>query len=283
MFRAVVLLPVMIGCQARGPQGTTTTTETEPPTNTGTNYKPPTGTEPTGTEPKPGFSCLDGPLDPGPWDNHPIAVAGATVTRTPYNFDAGVQAVLTAADGAKSGTVVSLPVTGAVVTSLEYIPSANDGTHTFWVEDTNGSIVAFRVPTDPVDPLDLKPGNKVDFTATEVNEYFGTPEITSIFGFAVVGTEPVYLADGNDGTPLLWDTLGPRTVEVWGEIVSDAVSCGDTSVCMDLEYAGGTIVFRTAQSFFPIRGDCIHYIGPLSKFNGATQLDTGNLDWYRTF
>jgi hypothetical protein len=228
-------------------------------------------------------ACLAGPDQAGPWDDHPITLAGATTTSDAPAVDAGLAAVVAAADGQLDPFTLSPPlvVTGAVVTATDYVPAINDGTGSFWLEDAQSALTTFRVTTVPgIDPAALVAGDVVSFEATEVQDFFGVIEITAVQNFAVTGTAPVHVVDGNAGLDV--DTMLMRTVEVWGGLSSDPSPCGGDSVCFDFDYNGGTALFRT-ESTFDEPGDCIHYIGPLSLFKGGPQVDARNFDWYQAY
>ena len=119
---------------------------------------------------------------------------------------------------------------------------------------------------------------------TEVQDYFGTMEITEIDSFVVTSQgHPIYVIDGMTGSPL--DSLNHRSqmVEVYGELVVANGDCGAGMECFDLDYgAGSTAIFRTVSGLQSM-GDCIHWIGPLGDYVNAPQLDVAEVDWYRSW
>jgi hypothetical protein len=233
----------------------------------------------TDTEPGPS-SCAEGPADLGPWDFHPITTAGAGVTYDPYAFVAGVGDAAAAAVG-QQDLAVNIPITGAIVTARDYVPKdPKFNTVSFWFEDADAAMFAFNVEV-PFDPNELLPGDELSFTVTEVNDYFGTLEVTAVSDFTVVASgRDVRIIRAMDGQPLDFATQGLRNVEVYGELVSGPVDCA--SNCFELEYAGNIVTFRTGSDFVYL-GDCIHWIGPLGTFDSAEQLDAGDFDWYRYY
>ncbi|MEQ1564402.1 MAG: hypothetical protein ABMA64_02105 [Myxococcota bacterium] len=233
--------------------------------------------------------CPAQPDPVGPWDDHPIAVAGAGITREPYTFDAGVGAVRDAAVGQTTAVTVSLPVTGAIVTARDYVPAVpTDNTVSFWFEDANGPMFAFRVDIG-MDPNNLQPGDEVSFVVEQVQDYFGTLEVAGdavagipgISGFTIDSSgNDVHVVDAMAGGPLSWADDGMYTVEVWGQLVAGPTDCGAN--CWDLDYNGSIVTFRSGSSYDYL-GDCIHFIGPLTQFGGIEQLDAGDFDWYDYF
>lgn len=273
MPRHTVLLLVLTACP-RAPQEDTSDTGLPPVTDSDTTTEP---------QPIDVSACLTGPDVPGPWADHPLALAGAATSDAPPDVDAGLAAVVAAADGQLDPLAIDPPlvVTGAVVTATDYVPVDNDGTGSFWLEDAQAAVTTFRVATMPgIDPAELVAGDVVSFEVTEVQDFFGVIEITAVQNFAVTGTAPVHVVDGNAGLDV--DTMLMRTVEVWGGLASDPAPCGGDSVCFDFAYNGGTALFRT-ESTFDEPGDCLHYIGPLAVFKGGPQIDARNFDWYQAF
>lgn len=275
IWSVATLLFLALGCRAtpstdKTPDETDTDTDADSDADSDTDADTDSDTELT--------PCPTAPDPTGAWPDHPIALAGAAITTTPYSFDAGVQAVRDAAIAAgTTNATVSLAVTGAIVTARAYVPAApTNNTATFWFEDVNGPMQAYIVDVG-FDPNNLKPGDEVSFTATEVVTFFGVPEVTAISGFTVDSTaNDVHVSDGNDG--LTMDDLN-AVVNLWGQLTTTGSPCGGDAVCFDMTTAGGIELFRT-ESTFDVRGDCIHYIGPISTFDGAPQINATLFDWY---
>lgn len=232
--------------------------------------------------------CSAGPAVPGPWTQHPILEAGASATYDAYAFDAGVAALRDATVGNTTPTAVSIDISGAIVTARGYVPAVNDGTATFWFEDGGAAMQAYRVDLGGFDPLLLQPGDEVSFTATRVVDYFGTPEVAGdatlgepgITNFQVISSgNPVHIVDVmGTGAVLEFSQQGSYIVEVWGELAAGPTKCGTTAKCYDLDYAGNIAIFRTASNYDGL-GDCKHFIGPLTQFNGDPQLNVDDFDW----
>jgi hypothetical protein len=151
----------------------------------------------------------------------------------------------------------------------------------FWFEDGDAAMLAYNVDLG-IDPHDLQVGDEVAFTATAVENYFDTPEMTALSDFQIVSSgNDVHIVDVmGSGGALDYRTQGEHTVEVWGQLVSGPTDC--SANCWDLEYAGHTVTFRSNSSYDHL-GDCIHYIGPLGYFGGSEQIDAKNFDWYWRF
>ncbi|MCA9490988.1 MAG: hypothetical protein KC621_13760 [Myxococcales bacterium] len=227
-------------------------------------------------------ACGDGPSPTGPWSGHPIA-DNASMTNTPYTNDAGVLAVRTAALAASAATPVTLSITNATVTARGYVPAnPTSNTVNFWFADKDGGMYVYRGDVG-FDPNDLHPGDVVSFDVTEVTNYSGLPEATVISNFVVNQTgQPVHVIDGMDGHEVSWANEGLSLVELWGELVTDPEACGGSSVCFEYMYGSYSLDFRTASTF-DLKGDCIHWIGPIGQFGGATQLNADDFDWYETY
>lgn len=231
-------------------------------------------TSSTGT---PDRRCEKGPESTGPWKGHPIA--GATVTSDDYENDAGLAAVRKAALAAKTETVVSLKVTDATVISKGYVPA--NGTYAkFWVADSSGPLVIYNV--DLPDAPGLAPGDVVSFTATKVLNYFDLAEVTEIADFSVSKAPgPVQIIAANT-TPIDYTQHGERVVEAYGELVNSTGGCGGSFVCFDMTVGKQTFQFRTRSNFDQV-GDCIHFIGPLQRFQDTLQLTVEDFDWSRFY
>lgn len=224
--------------------------------------------------------CSVGPSPTGPWSGHPLSEASVTTTTKAPTADAGLAAVRAAAEKAGMDSAkVSLPVSGALVTAKGFVPS--NGTFAkFWVADSSGPHVVFNV--DLPDAPGLQPGDVVDFTATEVGTFFGLPQITELTDFTVTSTgEDVQVIDANT-TTLDYDTHGERVVEAWGELVTDNGPCGGDATCYDMTVGTQTLVFRTESNYVQV-GDCIHFIGPLQRFQETLQLTVEDFDWFTDY
>jgi hypothetical protein len=257
---------------------TDTDTDADADTDTDTDSDTDTDTDPQG--------CPASPGSTDPWEDHPIALAGAAITNTPYDFDGGVDDVAAATVGQTTAVDVDLVVTKAIVTARAYVPAVNDGTASFWFEDQNAAMYAYRVNLGGFDPVNLKPGDEISFTAKRVVDFNGTLEVAGdpantipgIENFTVVSSgNDVHVVDGMDANGLSFADDGLHVTNVWGELVAGPTDCGAN--CFDFEYGGNTITFRT-QSSYDVVGDCIHYIGPVTQFGGVAQLDANDFDWY---
>jgi hypothetical protein len=285
MMRHVTLLLALVACTPAPitddkddtDGGTSDTTDTT--TDTGSGFTD------TVTDTDTVTTLQDCPSEPdviGPWDTHPITVAGTGWTRDPPANDAGISAVLAAVAGQTYAITIDLPITGAIVTSRGYVPAApTENTVTMWLEDSSGAITTFQMDIG-IDPNLVNPGDSVSFTATEAVEYFGTAEITAATDFQILSSaNDVHIVDGMSGPALTFASDGMRTVEVWGQLVAGPTDCGGRN-CWDFEYNGNTVVFRSGSTFDYL-GDCIHYIGPLGQFDSAPQLNAEDYDWYDYF
>lgn len=223
--------------------------------------------------------CSTGPAESGPWAGHPLADSGATITADDYKNDAGLAVVRKAALAVSKPTKVSLPVTNATVIAKGYVPAA--GTFAkFWIADSSGPLVAFNV--DVPDAPGLAPGDVVSFTATSVDNFFDLPQIQSVSDFTVAKAQGEVQVIDALTIPLDYALHGERVVEAWGGIVRDNGPCGGDSNCYDIEVGKQTYVYRTESTFTRV-GDCVHFIGPLQRFQTTLQLTVEDFDWARDF
>ena len=238
--------------------------------------------------------CTAGPATTGPWAEHPIIANGASGTYDPYTFSAGVGALVDAAVGKPYGISVDLDVTGAIVTAVAFVGSQDikNGTASFWFEDGDAAMYAYRVNLGGFDPTQLRPGDEVSFTATRVLDFFGTPEVAGFVDFknpknddpgmidfqVLSSGNPVHIVDVmSTGTPLSFAAHGSYVVELWGGITAGPFDCG--SNCYDYDYGNGNIVtYRTFSKFVEV-GDCQHVIAPLTQFDSQPQINIDDFDW----
>jgi len=275
MRRCALIVLVLFGCLPRGPQSNTgpldsvdgdadIDTDVDSDTDADVDLDDCTG-------------AID---DTGPWPDHPIAAAGTTATATAYTTDAGLAAVVAAAEAATERTAANLPVTEAVVLARGF--ASADATQVgLWLGDRSGALYAYDLELG-MPASAIRPGDVVSFTATEVNNFFGTAELTGQTGLSVVRSgDPVWVVDGMTGTPVTYEAHAEQVVEVYGELISGPdTSCGAN--CFDLQYAGGLLTLRTFSTFDQV-GDCVHWIGPVSQFSSTPQLFADDFDWYRSY
>jgi hypothetical protein len=116
------------------------------------------------------------------------------LTTTPYDFDAGIAALKAALPEGEDPVEVSIPVSGAIVTTVGYAPSGSDPD--IWISDANGTVLTFRAGGGT---LGVMPGDKVSFTATQLTNYFDKLEITGIDGFTIDSSNnPIWYREGYD-------------------------------------------------------------------------------------
>ena len=230
----------------------------------------------------------------GPWKGHPIADAGATASYDPYSYDAGIGAVLgvmvppedTDGDGEDDYvTFVSGPhtITDAIITSIEFTPDPYDKDGlTFYVEDQAGPLVIYKAPVAVGQFASIVPGATVTVTADTAVDFYGTKEMSNITSLEVTGFDgTVHVVDINgSGGPIDYDLHNLHTIEVWGELVAGPEDCGLD--CWTLDYGAGTIEARLVPDGFFL-GDCVHYIGPMTRYFDQDQLDASDFDWARYY
>ena len=200
------------------------------------------------------------------------------LTTTPYDFDAGIAALKAAMPTGEDPVAVSIPVSGAVVTTVGYAPSGTDPD--IWISDANGTVLTFRAGGGT---LGVKPGDKVSFTATELTNYFDKLEITGIADFSIDSSgNPIWYREGYDQVidPAAWSQ---NLTHIWGQLVTEPVSCGGSYSCFDLQHGSQTIAYRInleSLGDYPDRnGDCVQLLAPMDTFSGAPQINIFNYDW----
>ncbi|MBL8616212.1 MAG: hypothetical protein JNM72_11425 [Deltaproteobacteria bacterium] len=200
------------------------------------------------------------------------------LTTTPYDFDAGIAALKAALPEGEDPVEVSIPVSGAIVTTVGYAPSGSDPD--IWISDANGTVLTFRAGGGT---LGVMPGDKVSFTATQLTNYFDKLEITGIDGFTIDSSNnPIWYREGYD--QVIDSTAWSQDLtHIWGELVTEPEACGGSYSCFDLQHGSQTIAYRvnlTNLGDYPDRnGDCIQLLAPMDTFSGAPQINIFNYDW----
>lgn len=200
------------------------------------------------------------------------------LTTTPYDFDAGIAALKAAMPEGEEPVEVSIPVSGAIVTTVGYAPSGADPD--IWISDANGTVLTFRAGGGT---LGVMPGDKVSFTATQLTNYFDKLEITGIDGFTIDSSNnPIWYREGYDQVidAAAWSQ---DLTHIWGQLVTEPEACGGSYSCFDLQHGSQTIAYRVnleSLGDYPDRnGDCIQLLAPMDTFSGAPQINIFNYDW----
>ncbi len=266
--------------------------------------------EPAPAEPEPAPGEPEPGPDPGECSNDfftgqvfdreepdPLSPDGGQASLDPYEdgYDAGLGDVLDAIpesseEGMNTADVV-LNVTEATVVATYFntenqpVPRAN---RQFWIADGSGSIQVFMFAGEEGDevraqhpPFNIKTGQKVSFTTTQVNNFNGVPQISAIQpdSWSLDSEDNlVYIRDINaEGGELGIEDVN-TVVRVTGTL-SGGEGCGDPSICYDFDYGADNVVTLRSSSQFIVAGDCVTYVGPVSAFNGTVQLNVANFGW----
>ncbi|MBU1218548.1 hypothetical protein KKF34_03995 [Myxococcota bacterium] len=212
------------------------------------------------------------------------SIDGGTITTTAWTtaYDSGLDE-LVALMPATSGDSTEVNV---VITEVTVIATYQDATQVrMYVADGNGAFKVY-LSDDATQIPSFVPqtGQKISFTATEIMNYGGTPEITAVADNSIVfvsANNEVAVSD-HTGGPAMTITQVNQIVRVTGTIVSAGTGCGAGYTCYDLDYGSGTnVVFRTATVVES--GDCISYVGPVTLFNNAPQLTSYNPTWEKAW
>ncbi len=173
--------------------------------------------------------------DLGPWDAHPLAEA--TLRPDRYSADAGIRAVLDAADGETGGRIVDLVISGAAVAATGLTSPTEAGLLTFWIADAKGAMMAFKIVL-PFDPTSLRVGDLVDMRVLGVEDFFGVLEITEAQIQPTGVRASVFVEDAMTGDQLMYKAYPQEMIEVWGELVRGPAERG--ADCFDLATARPT-------------------------------------------
>ena len=285
---ALITPLTLVGCPPEDPSGDTTegTEDTEGTEGTEDDE----GTEGTEGTDAPDFDCHVLPSSLPDWGGDLTDLS--LISNTPYTVDAGLGAVRTAALAADEDSVtVDIPVTGAIVTSLDFNRDADEtppAIFRFYVADSSGALTVFL--DFAAQGWDVVPGDEINFTVTAVGNFFDTPQIQAISDLTVVSEgNPVYVKEAN-GAPI--DTVGDLSTihHLFGEIVSSGEGCTDPTICFDFETRLGddsnTSILRIRNDRLQtplIEGDCIEIQAPLGQFAGDAQFNIGNFAWHRWY
>ncbi|MEO1270986.1 MAG: hypothetical protein AAFX99_23095 [Myxococcota bacterium] len=154
----------------------------------------------------------------------------------------------------------------------------------FWVGDSNGVIKVFfgSMETDKFPTFNIKVGQKISFTATEVINFNNVPEIVDVDPESwLLDSEDndVYIQDWQAGEALAFPGDVNAIVRLTGTLSQEGMGCGEGWTCFELDYgAPSTVVFRTNSQFI-LPGNCVTYVGPVGSFGGELQLNVENFDW----
>lgn len=213
----------------------------------------------------------------------PFFIASASEIEYPDANLAAVAAVYPAEDP-DAPIVLDTPIaiTGATVVATNYTNDAAvpPSQSTFWVADSSG-VHEVRLDfssADNVAPFQIRVGHIIDFNVTAVSSYFGAGQIAAADGWNLQSTDNAVYVLERSATPITADDI-TRIIRVEGEITGGGSGCGGSSLCWDLSYAGDqTITFRSASTFVAL-GQCVTFVGPVSQFDGAPQLNVSNFGW----
>jgi hypothetical protein len=128
------------------------------------------------------------------------------------------------------------------------------------------------VPTDAI-----KVGDKVSFSATQLNSYAGISQAVLVSGFSVDSSDNDVPFTDLTGQDLPLDQLG-KLVRVSGELTADNGGCGGSSICYTLSHGDKEVAFRSNSTFVDV-GTCVTYFGPMGSFDDAAQLNEVNYAW----
>ena len=173
-------------------------------------------------------------------------------------------------------------ITGAIVVATSYMNTAAvpPSQSNFWVADANGTVEVRLDYTNAanVPVTQIRVGHKLNFVVTAVDSYFGSGQIQAANSWELVEADTGVHVLERTSTALTAADIG-EVVRVEGTLTADNGTCGGTSKCYDLTYANGQVaLYRSASTFLSV-GQCVTFVGPLSQFSGAPQINVANFDW----
>lgn len=272
-FSLLVLALSLASCD-RTPPGEESDTDTDSDTDADTDSDTDADTD---TDTQGPMSC-----SPLPSGLPSLATAiGITTTETPYATASGVQAVLAVATG--GGGSPPFAITDATVVAVGYTPEPTD-VDDFWVADSQAAI---QVHLGKGNGVEVVAGDVVSFTATGVDTYGNTPEITAISGFSVnasASPNDVYVMEST-GAVFDDDDVG-WVHHLYGEVTfAETDPCGSRE-CFTMTHTDGTLTHTVKLRILAIAdiqvNDCVEVIAPLSNYDGY-EFDIDNLDWHRWY
>ena len=205
------------------------------------------------------------------------AVPRPLVTTVPYSNSAGLGDIRRGAANLSSGqsATVSLSVSGAVVTT----PGANEFVDVY-VQD-GGAAIKLR-PAGGFGLLEaLEPGDRVNFSVTEVSNINGQPVVTRLTNMNVLASGvSVYIREETGSTFDEGDDA--QLVHVFGPISQVVGLCGNDAICYQLSHGNETFPLRVPTTLGLALGDCVDVYAPLT-IGSPARLDMINTDWIRTY
>lgn len=174
-----------------------------------------------------------------------------------------------------SGTPDPIEVSGSIVTSVEYAESGR-----FFVQDQN---VALYVRSSTEQAVDLKVGDAISFTVTEIGKFGGTPQIQGFSDLTVDSSGNEVAIHDVDMDSLSEDRL-QQIVRVGGSLTAPS-ECGN-ALCYDMlnqegekiiDFRSFTFADQEDPGYFP--GTCLTFVGPLGQFDGDFQIQELNRNW----
>ncbi len=207
-------------------------------------------------------------------------IAANLVTTDAYVNDAGI-AEANAAGPAAGDPAVDLSANPVNIASATVIAVGYPENISFWIEDANGAIRAYFGDAPLVS--DLVPGDVVSFQITEIDNYATELEISGYQNFNLESQgNPVRVQDGQGLTPD-YATMGGRNFDVHGTLVTDLGECGPAN-CWLISNGGVMTEVRLGSAGGTwVLGDCIHFVAPMTRFDGDLEYDMFNFDWFEYY
>src|SRR5690606_37450820 len=194
----------------------------------------------------------------------------------------GLAAVLAAVPVVDDEVVdVDFAINGATVVATGVNSEAEPTLQNRWLvlADGQAAILMFLSDAAAQAPFPIRVGHRVSLRATRVTRFNGVPAITGSTDWQLDSEDnPVYVLE-RTGQKFVDSDLS-RVVRVTGQLGTPQ-ACGEDHQCFPLDtddVPGHEIFLRTNQSA-AMAGNCVTFVGPVSRFGGELQLNVLNEDW----
>ncbi len=191
-------------------------------------------------------------------------------------------------EGADDGLTLETPIalTNVTVVATSFLNDAAvpPSQSTFWVADAAG-VIEVRLDfssADNVPEFQIRVGHQISMNVTQIKTFFGSRQIAAATDWVLGSVDNVVYVLERTGGNITSDDIG-RMIRVEGTLVSGGDACGGSSTCWDLDYGGPAPALYRSNSTFSVIGQCLTFVGPVSLFSDAPQLNVVNFDWVWTY
>ncbi len=233
---------------------------------------------------------------------NPMAPNGGQVRPRPYPsaYDSGLAAILQqipapSDDDEPPSIIVDLAVQNATVvaTRPDFLSPTGirESQGRFWIADGRGTIeVYLDLNAQSIPSFSIQVGTVLSFSVSEIGRYGDRAQIRRASNFREVVDAPHSgLSAGPNAEVAVYEPNAELTADLVNEVIrvsglldGEPDRCGSGHFCWQLNYSGGSTIFRTRdEDLRP--GTCITYVGPVSSYRGRVQLEPFNPLWARRY